>query len=126
MKNINKNLEKAIQVSKNAYCPYSKYQVGCCIESIDGELFTGCNVECASYGGTICAERNALCHAVAEGKRKFKSITLYANSMTHPVPCGICRQLLSEFSDMEVYLYNKDLQLKEFTLMELFPEAFKL
>ena len=126
MEKMDEKLNKAIQVSKNAYCPYSNYSVGCCLESADGELFLGCNVESASYGATLCAERNALANAISQGKRKFKSITLYAESETHPIPCGICRQLLSEFGNMDVYVYNNKKQLKQYTLLELFPEAFTL
>ena len=90
-------MEKAELVSQNAYVPYSRFQVGAAIECADGSVFTGCNVENASYGLTICAERNAIFAAVAAGQKKFKAIAIVADGAKKPFPCGACRQVLAEF-----------------------------
>ena len=84
-------MEKAELVSQNAYVPYSRFQVGAAIECADGSVFTGCNVENAALGSTICAERTAACKAVSEGHRDFKRIAIYAESKDYCMPCGACR-----------------------------------
>lgn len=104
---MNKLLKAAILARKRAYAPYSKFKVGAALESADGKIFTGCNVENASYGATCCAERTALFKAVSEGVRSFKRIAIIADTKTPCPPCGICRQALFEFSpDMEVIMAN--------------------
>ena len=89
--------EMARQAMRTAYVPYSHYAVGACLLADDGRTFTGCNVENASYGATICAERTALVKAVSEGARRFDAIAIAARDSA-PYPCGICRQVLNEFS----------------------------
>jgi len=116
---------KAVEARKNAYTPYSKYNVGACILAESGETYCGCNFENASYGATICAERCAASCAIAAGERKFMAIAIAANSAAWP--CGICRQVLREFScgpDMPVIVgaYDGDFAVK--TLGELLPESF--
>ncbi len=98
-------IEKAIEASKLAYCPYSKYAVGAALQTSEGVIFTGCNVENASYGLTICAERTALCKAISEGclsaggGQQFEAIAVFApNGSGDAAPCGACRQFLVEFN----------------------------
>jgi len=94
--------ELAAKAMDNAYAPYSHFKVGACVLSEDGRAFTGCNIENASFGGTICAERTALVKGVSEGARRFTAVAVAAEDAI-PWPCGICRQMLNEFSlDMKV------------------------
>ena len=94
-------LQIAMDASKNAYVPYSNFHVGAALECSDGTVFTGCNVENASYGATICAERTAFCKAVSEGERSFVAIAVAGGREGEVapafVPCGICRQVMAEF-----------------------------
>ena len=93
----------AEQASRNAYVPYSHFAVGAALECRDGTVFTGCNVENAALGSTICAERTAACKAVSEGHRDFVRIAVYGDGEHYCYPCGACRQFLAEFApDMEV------------------------
>ena len=121
---------EAARAAKAAYCPYSKFQVGAAVMSEDGRIFTGCNVENASYGLTVCAERNAVFTAVAAGARKIKALALAAGKPNEVVtPCGACRQVLSEFCAPETPVYCADSEGKitlETTVGELLPGAFTL
>ena len=113
----------AHQAMKNAYTPYSKFNVGACLLSKDGRTFTGCNIENASYGGTNCAERTALFKAISEGAREFTTIAI-ATEKALAWPCGICRQVLNEFApDLRIITVCGD-QRGEMTLPQLLPEAF--
>lgn len=116
-------LEMARQAMEQAYAPYSKYRVGACLMAEDGRLFTGCNVENASYGGTICAERTAVTKAVSEGARAFTAIAI-AGSGSAPYPCGICRQVLNEFGPAMRVLITWDGETRETTLEALLPHGF--
>jgi len=122
--------EKLIELAKNAsnkaYAPYSKYNVGAALLTEDGKIFTGCNVENASYGLTICAERVAVFKAVSEGYKKFKAIAIFAKGAL-PYPCGACRQVLAEFDDgeMDVIISNGE-SIKKFKLKDLLPFSFSL
>lgn len=88
----------AIEASKGAYVPYSKFPVGAALLCEDGTVVLGCNIENSSFGATICAERTAMCKAVSEGHRKFTAIAIFADvGEDYIVPCGICRQFMSEF-----------------------------
>lgn len=122
-------MDKAIEASKYSYSPYSKFAVGACLETEDGSIYTGCNFENSSYGLSICAERNAIGSAIAEGKRKIKAIAIYSPNQDNCAPCGACRQVLHEFceedSELDVILKNKD-ELKIYTLEQLLPESFSL
>ena len=91
-------LRIAKEASYNAYVPYSRFQVGAALECDDGTVFTGCNVENAAFGSTICAERTACVKAVSEGHKSFKRIAIYADSQNWATPCGACRQFMAEFS----------------------------
>ena len=118
-------LEMAIEARKNAYVPYSGYAVGAALETKDGRVFTGCNVENAAYGNTLCAERTALVKAVSEGCRKFTRLAVVGNSTDYCWPCGACRQMLYEFApDLEVLVARKDHQFVKFPLRALLPHGF--
>ena len=113
----------AHQAMKNAYTPYSKFNVGACLLSKDGRTFTGCNIENASYGGTNCAERTALFKAISEGAREFTIIAI-ATEKALAWPCGICRQVLNEFApDLRIITVCGE-QRGEKTLPQLLPLAF--
>ena len=115
----------AMEASKNAYAPYSRFAVGAALECGDGPVITGCNVECAALGATICAERNALTTAIARGYRGFRRIAIYADSQDYCVPCGTCRQLLSEFSPtMEVLCVKSGGRYVSYRLSTLLPSSF--
>ena len=118
-------LSMAKQASYNAYVPYSHFQVGAALECDDGSVYTGCNVENAAFGSTICAERTACCKAVSEGKRSFRRVAIYADSQNWPTPCGACRQFLAEFSpEMEVLCSKADGRYVSYKLSELLPHGF--
>ena len=121
--------DAARQVREKAWAPYSNYHVGAAVLTDSGEIFTGCNVENASYGLTICAERVAVCSAVAQGFRGFRAICISLTGV--PVPCGACRQFLMEFSpQLPVILDNLDSpgssDPEVVLLSELLPRAFRL
>ena len=117
-------IQHAREALKHAYIPYSHYGVGACILSTDGRIFTGCNVENASYGLTICAERNAVTTAVASGALTFEKIAIVSNA-SMPWPCGACRQFLNEFSPtMEVIVQGGDGHTERAKLNELLPNNF--
>src|SRR5689334_4241510 len=90
-------IEKAKAASKNAYCPYSKFHVGAAVLTEEGDMFSGCNVENASYGLTICAERNAIFQMAAQAKRKLRALVVYTPTTKPAAPCGACRQVINEF-----------------------------
>lgn len=111
----------------NAYVPYSGFCVGAAVLTTDGDVFTGCNVENASYGATICAERCAVLKAISEGCTSFTKIAIVSSAGTLTYPCGICRQFLSEFmEDGTVVLCDADGNIKEYSLDSLIPFAFNL
>lgn len=125
----NNMIEAAVAVSKNAYAPYSKFHVGAALLTHDGEIITGCNVENASYGLTICAERNAVFAAVARNIKTFRAVAIVADGDPIPYPCGACRQVLSEFCGPQTPIYiatikNPD-DIKALTMGELLPHSFK-
>lgn len=109
----------------NAYAPYSGFSVGAALFTTDGQIFTGCNVENASFGATICAERCAVLKAVSEGYTAFEKIAIVSSGNDITYPCGICRQFLSEFMDDDAVVVLEDNgNIKECTLGELMPFAF--
>jgi len=124
---MNQNELKAAAVSMldRAYCPYSRFPVGAALECEVGTVFTGCNVENASYPAGTCAERNAIFHAVAEGHTKFRRIVIAGKSREVCVPCGICRQVMREFApELEIICLGGDGAEQRFTLQELLPHSF--
>lgn len=109
---------------QRAYAPYSKFRVGAAIEAEDGTIFTGCNVENASYGLTICAERVAIGTAVTAGARRFRRAVVVSESDPPAAPCGACRQVLSEFGlDLELLMVGAAHE-RRATLRDLLPLAF--
>ncbi len=118
-------IAQANEAVQYAYAPYSNYRVGAALLTEDGEVFTGVNIENASYGATICAERVAVFKAVSAGHRRFKAIALVTGQGDFPTPCGMCRQVLVEFgnTDMEVILYNAEKK-EVHRLGDLLPLSF--
>ena len=117
-------VEAARAAQEHAHCPYSRYRVGAALETGDGRVFVGSNVENASYGLTICAERAAVVSAVSAGARNFRRIVIASDSEPPAPPCGACRQVLAEFgSELEVESVGP-LQTRRWTLRELLPDAF--
>ncbi len=115
----------AFEASRKAYAPYSGYRVGAALECEGGAVFLGCNVENASYGATVCAERVAAAKAVSEGRRDFARIAVAASGDDYAMPCGVCRQFLYEFApDMEVLAARGDGRYVSYRLRELLPKAF--
>ena len=120
-------LRLAQEASANAYAPYSGFPVGAAIECDDGTVFTGCNVENAAYGECICAERAAVCAAVAGGRRAFRRIAVYGAGKNYCMPCGACRQVLSEFSpEIEVLSTRAGGSYVSYPLTRLLAYPFKL
>src|SRR5919112_2008766 len=118
-------LEAALRVRDNAHAPFSKFKVGAAVEDESGRIHTGCNVENATYGLTICAERNAVFKGISEGARRFRRIAVAADTSTLTPPCGACRQILWEFcGDAEVVLVNLEGKTESFRLAQLFPRPF--
>ena len=116
-------LQKARDMKRYAYVPYSHYWVGAALRAKDGRIFTGCNVENAAFGNTMCAERTALFKAVSEGVREFTAIAIAAEGSA-PFPCGACRQSLYEFAPELRVLVTWDGNVREAGLNELLPEGF--
>lgn len=120
-------LSIAREASKNAYVPYSKFAVGAALECRGGKVFTGCNVENAALGSTICAERTACVKAVSEGYKEYVRLAVYAESEGFCMPCGACRQFLSEFDrsgEMEILAARADGRYVSYRLRELLPHTF--
>ena len=117
--------QKAVAMLDMAYVPYSHFPVGAALLCKDGTVFTGCNIENAAYGATICAERTAIFKAVSEGHRDFDTLVIAGRSDDYCYPCGACRQVLYEFGpDMEVVCLNKDNEEKHLHIKELLPYGF--
>ena len=118
-------LRIAKEASLNAYVPYSGFPVGAALECEDGTVYTGCNVENAAYGDTICAERTAVVKAVSEGQRSFTRIAIYGEGKGYCMPCGSCRQVLSEFGrDIEVLAAKAGGSYVSYPLSKLMPYSF--
>jgi cytidine deaminase len=118
-------LTAALAVRENAFAPYSHFAVGAALEDTDGRVHTGCNVENATYGLTVCAERVAVFKAISEGVRKFRRIAVAADTEALTPPCGACRQILWEFcGDIEIVLVNPRGKTETYQLKDLFPKPF--
>lgn len=122
--NIKLLIEKALEAKKKAYVPYSKFSVGAAILTEDNKIYTGCNIEIASYSPTICAERTAIFKAVSEGHKNISAIAIVGDGdMTFP--CGVCRQVLREFGPKaKVIIANSVDEYEEYSLEELLPHSF--
>jgi cytidine deaminase len=122
---MNNLLEAALAAREHGRAPFSNFKVGAALEDEQGRIFTGCNVENATYGLTICAERVAVFKAISEGARKFKRIAIAADTDALTPPCGACRQILWEFcGDVEIVLVNLHGKNETLKLKDLFPRPF--
>lgn len=123
-----KNLMKiALEYRERAYVPYSKFKVGAAVLFESGKIYGGCNVENASFGATNCAERTAIFSGVANGNRKLKELALIGDVKAFTYPCGICRQVITEFAesgDMKIYIIKNENEVLETTLDEVMPGTF--
>ena len=120
-------IDMALKAMENAYAPYSGFKVGAALLCSDKKVYTGCNIENSSYGASNCAERTAIFKAVSEGEREFEKIAIVSSSGDFTFPCGICRQVLSEFMyDKTVLLFSEKDGIREFKVKDLMPEAFRL
>lgn len=125
LKKLDELAARAKAASANAYCPYSKFRVGAAVLTEDGQIFAGCNVENASYGLTICAERNAIFQMVAAAKQTILAVAIYTPTPTPTAPCGACRQVINEFGpDAIVYSTCDGQETLKKKLSELLPDAF--
>ncbi len=120
----------ALKATENSYAPYSGFHVGAAVETEDGSVYTGCNIENASYPAGICAERTAMAKAISEGHRKFKKIVVAAcneEGEQPAAPCGICRQFIFEFGDDIEISFGADREhLQSKTIADLLPDGFRL
>ncbi len=117
-------VKKAKEAMANAYVKYSNFKVGAALLTKSGNIYTGCNIENASYGATICAERVAYTKAISEGEKEFEAIAVVSSGGFQTYPCGICRQFMAEFGlDIQVVLEDGE-GTRVHTLKELLPEAF--
>lgn len=124
-------IQKALEARKKAYAPYSRYQVGAALLSGSGRVYPGCNVENASYGATVCAERTAFFRAVQEGERDFQAIAIVGGPQgeepeQYAHPCGICRQVMQEFCkpDFQIIVALNEETFQVYSLQELLPHGF--
>ena len=118
-------IDAAIAVRENSYAPFSNFRVGAALETDDGDIIDGCNVESASYGLTVCAERVAIWKAISQGKRKIKHIAVVADTEELTPPCGVCRQIIWEFGgDIAVILANLKGKTEVVQMRDLLPRAF--
>ena len=125
MKNDSELMDMAKEAMKSAYAPYSHFSVGAAVETDDGKVYCGCNIENSSYGATICAERTAISKAVSEGYRRITRIAICDSNNSFAWPCGICRQVMSEFAVEDFYVILEDNgKISNFFLKELLPNSF--
>ena len=119
-------IDLAVKTSENAYVPYSHFPIGAVLVTDDGKLYTGVNVENASFGLTNCGERTAIFKAVSEGERSFKELIIYGQTEKPVSPCGACRQVMAEFfePDLPVTLVAKDKSTVVMTVKEILPYSF--
>lgn len=124
-----KLLDLAKKISKKAYAPYSKFPVGACVLSVNDKTYEGCNVENSSYGLCLCAERNAISTAIANGEKKFKKIAIFSPEKPLCFPCGACRQWLYELKSengLTILLEDKHGKIVEYPINKLLPHGFDL
>lgn len=123
--NEKKLIEAATGVRENAYAPYSNFKVGAAVEADDDNIYIGCNVESASYGLTVCAERVAIWKGISRGEKRFKRIAVVVDTEELTPPCGVCRQIIWEFcGDVPVILANLHGKTETVMMSELLPRAF--
>ena len=119
-------IKRAIKASENAYAPYSNYKVGAALLTKSGKIYEGANIENASYSPTVCAERVAIFKAVFDNERDFSALAVYGENLAYP--CGVCRQVLSEFCspELKIYVVKDEENYEETTLGKLLPKAFTI
>lgn len=118
-------IKKCLEAKEMAYAPYSNFKVGAALLTDSGKIYTGCNIESASYTPTICAERTAIAKAVSEGERKIEMIAVTGSSDAWTFPCGVCRQVIREFGkDADIIIVKNEDEYKEFKLADLLPHSF--
>jgi len=123
---IKKLIKAAKRASKHSYSPYSKYKVGAALLTTNGKIYTGTNVENASFPAGMCAERVALFDAVKNGEKEFEALAIYAEGENFPFPCGICRQVISEFTrDIQVIIAKSEDEYVVKNISELLPDMFE-
>ncbi len=120
---LHQHAERACQ---NAYAPYSHFTVGAALQTVDDQIFVGCNVENASYGLTVCAERNCIASAIAQGVQNIKALVVFTPQKELTTPCGACRQVIAEFmaADAVIGLVNHLGETKQWQVSDLLPAAF--
>lgn len=127
-------IQKAMEARRLAYTPYSHYKVGACLLGKDGTIYTGCNIENAAFGPSICAERTAIFKAVSQGVKEFRAIAIVGgpedadeSTLKPAYPCGVCRQVMAEFCDKDFLIYCGNIQQpEEYSLADLLPKSFGL
>ena len=118
-------IEEALRAQKQAYAPYSQFNVGAAVFTNQGHIFAGANLENATYGATVCAERNAIAKAVFAGQREIQAIAIATSTVPPNTPCGICLQVLAEFAtDCKIILVNEQGDCQQTSLSALFPSRF--
>lgn len=119
-------LDAAYKAMEKAYVPYSRFKVGAALITPDNKLYTGCNIENSSYGATICAERTAIAKAVSDGAGSIDRIAIVSSSGEFTYPCGICRQVMSEFMSEDAVIIMEDCQkgITEIPFKEIYPKPF--
>ncbi|ONI43245.1 cytidine deaminase [Candidatus Epulonipiscium fishelsonii] len=118
-------IQQAKQAMNHAYVPYSKFKVGCAVKTKSGKVYTGCNIENASYGATNCAERTAIFKAVSEGEKEITQIAIVSSGNMVTYPCGICRQVISEFMKEGIFIFeDRKENIVTYTYEEIFPYSF--
>ena len=123
--NMDELIKKALEAQKQAYVPYSRFPVGAALLTKSGKIYTGCNIENASFGATNCAERTAIFKAVSEGEKAFEAIAVVGDPKAFTAPCGICRQVFVEFStDMKVIIAKNENEYNVYTLEQVLPLSF--
>lgn len=123
--NLEELIESAKKVREKAYAPFSNFLVGAAVRTKDGKIYTGCNVESASYGLTVCAERIAIWKAVSEGEREFEHVSVVTDTEELTPPCGTCRQIIWEFcGDIPVTFSNLKGKTETVMMKEILPRAF--
>ena len=123
--NIKELIEKSFEAQNRSYAPYSNFHVGASLLGKSGKLYLGANIENASYGATICAERVAMCKAISEGEKDFVAICITCSNKTEAFPCGICRQFMREFSpNMSIIIATSLDSYNVYTLEEMLPHSF--
>lgn len=124
-KTLKQIIDRSISAIKFSYSPYSKFRVGAALVTSDNKIYTGTNIECASYSLCICAERVAFSKALSEGAKKFKAIAIYSNKKIYTYPCGACRQFMYEFEkNLEVIIVKSKKDIISINLSDLIPGAF--